>query len=128
MTMKLTDQQIAFLKEPNYAVVATVDGHGRPRTTVVWVDTDGTDVIFNTTTKRAKARHLAKTPYVSVLVIDRDTPHRWVEFQGPVETTEEGAAEHINMLSNKYYGHDFERLQDRLIVRVHPERVNEYDL
>jgi PPOX class probable F420-dependent enzyme len=123
----LTAEQVAFVEEPNYAVVATVDERGRPRSTVVWVDTDGTDILFNTTTKRAKARHLAKTPYVSVLVIDRDTPHRWLEVQGPVETTEEGAGEHINKLSLKYYGKDFHNTKDRLIVRVHPESIVAYD-
>ena len=126
---RLTEQQVAFIEEPNFAVVGTVDGRGRPRTTVVWVDTDGESVIFNTTTVRAKARHLAETPYASVLVLDRDDPNRWVEVQGPVETTEEGAAEHIDRLAHKYTGKPFANpLVDRLIVRVRPERVNEYQL
>jgi PPOX class probable F420-dependent enzyme len=125
---RLTEKQIAFVQEPNYAVVATVDERGRPQASVVWVDTDGTDILFNTTTTRAKPRHLATHPYASVLVIDRETPHRWVEFEGPVETTEEGAADHINKLSLKYYGEEFPNRENRLIVRVHPERIVEYEL
>jgi PPOX class probable F420-dependent enzyme len=124
----MTDKQIAFLREPNYAVVATVDEHGRPQSTVVWVDTDGESVLFNTTTRRAKARHLAANPYASVLVLDRESSHRWVEFEGPVETTEEGAAEHIEQLAQKYTGKSFGNTENRLIVRVHPERVVEYEL
>lgn len=126
--MTLTDKQIAFLKEPNYAVVATVDERGRPRSTVVWVDTDGEAVRFNTTTKRAKARHLAANPYVSVLVVDRNDFYRWLEVQGRAETTEEGADEHIDALSRKYDGKPWEGPLDRLLVRVLPERVNEYAL
>lgn len=125
---RLTEQQAAFIEEPNYAVVGTVDERGRPRSTVVWVDTDGESVIFNTTTVRAKARHLARTPYASVLVLDRGNPNRWVEVQGPVETTEEGATEHIHKLARKYVGRDFDNPQNRLIVRVHPERITEYQL
>ena len=126
--MALTGKQVAFVEQPNYAVVATVDERGRPHATVVWVDTDGTDILFNTTTRRAKARHLAKNPYASVLVIDRENSYRWVEFEGPVETTQEGAVEQIDRLARKYTGHDFDRHDDRLLVRVHPERVTEYDL
>jgi PPOX class probable F420-dependent enzyme len=124
----MTDKQIAFVREPNFAVVGTVDEHGRPQSTVVWVDTDGESVLFNTTTYRAKARHLAANPYASVLVLDRESAHRWVEFAGPVETTEEGAAEHIEQLARKYTGEGFGNSENRLIVRVHPERVIEYDL
>ena len=126
--MKLTDQQIALLNEPNYAVVATVDERGRPRSTVVWVDTDGEAVRFNTTTTRAKARHLAANPYVSVLIVDRNDFYRWVEVQGRAETTQDGADEHIELLSRKYDGKAWEGPLDRLLVRVLPERVNEYGL
>jgi PPOX class probable F420-dependent enzyme len=120
----LTDKQIAFIKEPNHAVVSTIDGRGRPHATVVWVDTDGKDVLFNTRTTRAKARHLAQSPHVSVLVIDRADPHRWVEVRGVAETTEEGALEHIHKLARKYGGEEYVEPWDRLVVRVRPERVN----
>lgn len=124
----LTEKQVAFLNQPNYAVVATTDAKGRPRSTVVWVDTDGETVRFNTTTKRAKARHLAASPYVSVLVLDREDPYRWLEVQGPAEATEDGAVEHIHGLSRKYRGQEYDQPWDRLLVRVRPEHVNEYGL
>ncbi len=123
---KLTPDQLKLLEEPNYAVVSTVDERGRPHATVVWIDTDGTDVIFNTTTVRAKARHLRANPYASVTVVDRHDFYRWVEIEGPVETTEEGAAEHIDKLSRKYDGQDFSNHDNRMIVRVHPRRVVQY--
>jgi PPOX class probable F420-dependent enzyme len=125
---RLTDTQKAFVDEPNFAIVATVDGRGGPRTSVVWVDRDGDDVLFNTTTTRAKARHLARNPYASVLVLDRNDPHRWLEVQGPSELVLEGALEHMHRLAHKYTGADAERVTDRVTVRVHPERVIEYGL
>jgi PPOX class probable F420-dependent enzyme len=121
---RLTGEQAQLFRDANYAVVTTVDERGRPHATMVWVDSDGEDVLFNTTTVRAKARHLAQTPYASVLVFA--DPYRWIEVEGPVETTEEGAAAHIDALARKYTGEDFTRHENRMIVRVHPERVVEY--
>jgi PPOX class probable F420-dependent enzyme len=121
---RLTEEQAQLFRDTNFAVVSTVDGRGRPQSTMVWVDTDGEDVLFNTTTVRAKGRNLAQSPYASVLVFA--DPYRWIEVEGPVETTEDGAAEHIDKLSIKYDGQPFTRHENRLIVRVHPERVVEY--
>jgi PPOX class probable F420-dependent enzyme len=125
--MKLTDDQKALLDGPNYAVVAVNDERGRPRSTVVWVDREGDTVRFNTTTMRAKGRHLAHGGYVSVLVFDDGNFHRWVEFQGSAELSEDGADEHIHALSQKYTGHDFTNPQNRVIVRVTPQHINQYD-
>jgi PPOX class probable F420-dependent enzyme len=121
---RLTDEQAQLFRDANYAVVTTVDERGRPHATMVWVDIDGDDVLFNTTTVRAKARHLAQTPYASVLVFA--DPYHWIEVEGPVETTEESADAHIDALARKYTGEDFIRHENRMIVRVHPERVIEY--
>ena len=123
---RLTEEQAQLFRDTNFAVVSTVDDRGRPQSTMVWVDTDGEDVIFNTTTVRAKGRNLAQSPYASVLVFA--DPYRWIEVEGPVETTEVGAAEHIHKLAHKYTGRPFGNTDNRLIVRVRPERVNEYDL
>ena len=125
--MTLTDKQRAFFDGANYAVVAVTDERGHPRSTVVWVDREGDTVRFNTTTVRAKGRHLAHGGYVSVLVFDGDDFHRWLEIQGPAELSQDGADEHIHALSRKYTGHDFASPENRVIVRVTPERVNEYD-
>lgn len=126
--MTLTDKQRAFIDEPNFAVVAVNDDRGHPRSTVVWVDRDGDTLRFNTTTARAKGRHLARGGYVSVLIVDEHNFHRWLEIQGPARLVEEGALEHIHALSHKYTGRDFANPQDRVTVLVTPERVNEYEL
>ena len=119
----LTDQQIELLKGLNFGVIATVAENGRPQTSVVWVDTDGENLVFNTTNKRAKGRNLRTNPRVSVSVWDNTDPYKYFEVEGPVELDEEGAAEHINELSLRYDGKPFHTPVDRLIVRVKPERV-----
>jgi general stress protein 26 len=54
----LSDKQQAFLQGKNFAVVATVGEDGSPQSTVVWVDTDGENLRFNTKRGRAKVEHL----------------------------------------------------------------------
>jgi PPOX class probable F420-dependent enzyme len=120
---QLTEKQRELLKAKNFGVVATVGTDGKPQTSVVWVDTDGENVVFNTTNKRAKGRNLRANPVVSVSVWDNDDPYSYFEVQGPAELTEEGAAKHINDLSQRYEGKDFHTPVDRVIVRVSPERV-----
>jgi PPOX class probable F420-dependent enzyme len=120
---ELTEEQRALLKGQNFGVVATVGDDGSPQTSVVWVDTDGENVVFNTTNKRAKGRNLRANPVVSISVWDNDDPYRYFEVQGPAELTEDGAAEHINELSRRYAGKDFHTPVDRVIARVRPQRV-----
>lgn len=126
--MQLTDKQRELLDGPNYAVVAVLDDRGRPRSTVVWIDREGDTVRFNTTSVRAKGRHLAHGGYVSVLVVAGGDFHRWFEVQGPAEVSTDGADEHIHALSRKYTGKDFTDPSNRVIVRVTPERINNYDV
>jgi PPOX class probable F420-dependent enzyme len=123
----LTATQAQLLIEPNFAVVATVRADGGPHSTVVWIDWDGENAVFNTTTVRAKGVHLARDPRVSIAVWDRDDPYRSLELQGRAELDFEGADEHIASLARKY-GRDTYARGNRVIVRVRPERVHTYGL
>jgi PPOX class probable F420-dependent enzyme len=122
---KLTEGQADLFKGTNLATVATIRRDGSPHLTPVWIDWDGQDVLFNTAEGRAKPRHIRRNPVVGVEVIDGHDPYRWVSVTGPAEIVEEGAVEHIQELSRRYTGRDFNLRADqkRLIVRVKPERV-----
>ena len=127
----LTQTQVDFLREPNYAVVATIRPDGTPHQTVIWVDTDGERLVFNTNTARAKSQYMEEDPHVSVLVLDRESPYRWLSVAGPVAITEEGGHEHIEGLAEKYRGTREYRLQPgevRVICTVRPQRVTAYGL
>src|SRR5688500_1336733 len=91
---RVTEEQGRFLREPNYAVVATLRSDGSPHQTVTWVDWDGKHVVVNTSDERAKRQYLEGDPRVSVLVLDREDPYRWLSVSGTAELTTEGAAEH----------------------------------
>ena len=123
----LTSTQARLLTEPNFAVVATVREDGGPQSTVVWIDWDGTHVVFNTRMARAKGEHLSRDGRVSVSVWDRNDPYRSLEIQGAAELDRDGADEHIASLAAKY-GRPTYTPGDRVIVRVLPEYVHTYGL
>ena len=126
---ELTDRQRALLKGKHFGVVGTVGDDGRPQTSVVWIDTDGEHVIFNTRNDRAKGRHLRRDPRVSVTVFDADRAYRYFEVEGVAELEVEGANEHIHELSRKYNdGKDFHTPENRVIVKVTPRRIFDYQV
>lgn len=125
---KLTDTGAAFLHdEPNIAIVAALRADGTPHQTPVWVDYDGEHVLLNLTTGRTKTAYLERDPRVSVLTLDRNDPFRWLRVDGTVvETTTEGAYEHIVRQAGVYLGREeYPRRPDeeRLLVRIRPDRV-----
>jgi hypothetical protein len=57
---KLNAEQIALLKEPHIAQVVTLMADGSPQISPVWIDTDGTDVLFNTALGRVKTDNVER--------------------------------------------------------------------
>jgi PPOX class probable F420-dependent enzyme len=125
----LTDEQ-AELFRPGFASVATVNADGSPQLSITWVEWDGEHVVLNTTAERAKGRNLLRDPRIVVMAVDPGDPYRWVSVAGRAEITEEGADEHINELSLRHWGKDYEIPEGmtRLKILVRPERVNSYGL
>lgn len=130
--MELTEVQGAFLRGPNYAVVAVLREDGSPHQTVIWIDWDGEHVLLNLNQERAKLGHLRDDPRVAVLTVDRDDPYRWLAIEGDVvEITTEGAYEHIVRQAGVYRGREEYPLkpgEERVLVRVRPRRVEPYGL
>ena len=103
----LTDEQRAFLREPFPGTATTLRRDGSPHSTLVWVDEDAGDVLFNTTLERAKARHVRHDPRTAVLVVDPTDQYRWLAVSGRAELSTEGAVEHIDKLWRRYEGERF---------------------
>jgi len=130
-TKQLTESQRAFLRDnPFPGVVTTLRGDGSPHSTVVWVDEDGGDVLFNTQEDRAKPRELRHDPRVSITVLDPNDQYHWLSVSGRAEMTTAGAREHIDKLAKKYLGKDVypwhQPDKERIIVRVKPDKVDTY--
>jgi len=125
----LSDDQRAFLRDNAYAgVLTTLRPDGSPHTTVVWIDEDGGDVVFNTARGRAKDVNLTRDGRASVLVLDPADQYKWVSVSGPVEMTEDGADAQIDHLAKKYLGADEypfrNAAETRVSVRLKPEKVS----
>jgi len=123
---RLSEEEAQLFLDPNFGWAATIRADGTPQLSVVWVDYDGENVVFNTAEGRAKPRNLRRTPYASVAVHDRHDPYRWLSVEGAVELTHDGALEHINELQLKYRGrgpYPLPEGEQRIIVRVRPDRV-----
>ena len=101
---------------------------GSPEATVVWIETDGKYIYFNTAFPRLKARNLERDPRVAITVFDPKDPYGEVlAIRGRAELIREGANEHIDKLSLMYKGlhfKDFRPGQTRVIVKVTPERIH----
>src|SRR5690349_7007010 len=92
-----------LLRGKNFASVATVMADGSPQVSPVWVDTDGTHVMFNTATMRTKTRNMEREPRVAISIFDQADPYRRALIRGRVvQMTTEGADAHIDKMEQKY--------------------------
>lgn len=126
---KPSEDQRAFIREnPFPAVATTIRPDGSPHSTVVWIDEEGGDLVFNTAVGRAKERHLSANPDVSIMVVDPANQYKWVAVTGKATLDTNGAREHIDKLSNKYLGKDYPWYggEERVIARISVDRVDSY--
>ncbi|MCH7740941.1 MAG: PPOX class F420-dependent oxidoreductase [Chloroflexi bacterium] len=108
MSVTLTENQAALLREKHFAELVTLMPDGSPQITPVWVDTDGTNVLINTAAGRLKTRNIERDPRVAVAVLDPASPYeRVLNIRGRViSVSPEGADDHIDSLAKKYMGVD----------------------
>ncbi len=104
---KIPENYLDLFEKRAFGNLATLMPDGHPQVTPVWVDYDGTYVLFNSARGRQKDRNVRRDPRVAVAVQDPDNPYRYLEIRGRVvEITEEGADAHIDKLAKKYLGLD----------------------
>lgn len=112
----------------NFASVATLMPDGSPQVSVVWIDTDGRHILFNTAKGRLKERNLRRDPRVALSIINSQNPYQEVMIRGRVvEITQDGADAHIDKLAKKYLGVDkypFRQPgEQRVIIKIAPEKI-----
>ncbi len=127
--MALDDDVVRLAKGPNLATVVTLMPDGQPQAQLTWVDTDGEVVLVNTEPQRQRWKNLQRDPRVTVLIHSSDNPWDWAEVRGRVVGTTSGqeARDHIDALSNKYLGTDYQNPigpEGRIILRIAPDKVN----
>jgi len=119
-----------LFKEETKALLylATVMSDGTPQLSPVWFSVDGEHVLINTNEGRSKDRNMKARPHVAMVIQDPADQDRYLGMRGEVVGyTREGADEHINRLSLKYYGKPwtYREGERRIIFRIKP---NHFDL
>lgn len=128
MAQPIPEKYTDLFNKRAFGNLATLMPDGRPQVTPVWVDFDGTHVMFNSARGRQKDRNIRRDPRVSISVQDPENPYRYVEVRGRVvEATENGADAHIDRLAKKYLGVDkYPHRQPgevRVMYKVQPEHT-----
>jgi PPOX class probable F420-dependent enzyme len=117
----LTDETKALL------YLATIMPDGSPQLSPVWFSTDGEYVLINTNEGRTKDKNMKARPQVGMVIQDPTNQDRYLGMRGEVVGfTTEGADEHINRLSLKYYDKPwtYREGQRRIIYKIKPNRFD----
>ena len=127
MPLALPQPLRTLLGDKAYGHVVTLTAKGQPRLTMVWMDGDGDEVLFNTAEGRKKLEDLRRDPRVVVSVQDHNSPQIYAVFHGKARTiTEDGAHAHIDKLAKRFLGVDKypgPATEKRLIVRISVDRI-----
>ncbi len=131
--MILTPAMLAFLAEPRFGVLATLDAEGAPHQRVVWYEFQGERVLFNTRRGREKERELARDGRASLCMEDG---YRFISIGGRIVGAIDDqriAHDDIRRLAIRYDGADAaERYQSlwtdevRITYLMSIERVQAY--
>jgi PPOX class probable F420-dependent enzyme len=115
----LTEKQRAVLLGKNFYTVSTIGKDGGPRSTTIWGDLDGDDVVLNSVEGRGWLANIRRDPRVAIAVHDMEDPYSQVSLTGrAVEVTADGGQEGIDQLSRKYTGSDYRTRPGDTRVRV----------
>jgi PPOX class probable F420-dependent enzyme len=116
-----------LLQDKAYGHVITFNPSGKPQVTMVWMDVDGDEVLFNTSEGRRKTENLRRDPRVIVSVQDRNNPQAYALFHGKGSIESAGADEHIDRLAERFLGPGKKVRQPgdkRVIVRIKVDRLS----
>lgn len=130
MTVSLSAAARKILDGRNPAVLCTINPDGSPQSSVVWVGTDGDDLVISSEAGRRKVTNLAGEPRVSLSVFDLTDPQRYVEVRGTATAGEDVGRRTAVTLAEKYAGlgagDEYVNLPPdvvRVTIRITPERL-----
>ena len=128
----LSEDDVKMLTETNIAFIATVNKDGSPQVTPVWIHMEGDLIIVNTEVGRVKQLNVERDPRVSISLVDRNDPYKFLGLDGTViEQTTVGADSGIDALSKKYLNKDkypFRKPDEkRITLKIRPERKYKFE-
>src|SRR5262245_36965514 len=91
-----------MLEDKAYGHVVTFNAQGKPELTMVWMDVEGDEVLFNTAEGRRKPQNIRRDPRVIISVQDRNNPQAYAVLHGKARITDSGAGDHIDKLAKRF--------------------------
>ena len=125
--LELSPELRTLLEKKAFGHVITMNPDGSPQVTLVWVDVHNGKPAFNTNTARQKGRNLSRDTRVMMSVQDPDNLGQYALIEGVAQVAEDGAADHVNHLAQKYMGAPYPNFQPgevRIIVDIDVARVS----
>ncbi len=134
MAVELSEKVRAFLQEPRFAILATINPDNTPQLTTMWylLENDGR-ITMNTKVGRTKERNMRRDPRISICIEDG---YDFITISGTVEMIDdpEIAQHDIYRLSVRYHGLEkaMQQMREqfsketRVSLRLIPERVLEH--
>jgi PPOX class probable F420-dependent enzyme len=127
MAIALPQSVKRVLEDKAYGHVIAFDAAGTPHVTMVWLDVEDNEVLFNTAEGRLKPKYLRKNPRTIISVQDRQDPQAYMVLHGRAEVTDRGADQHIDKLAKRFINADKYPFrapgEKRLMVRVKVDRI-----
>lgn len=127
----LDDTPRAFLDEPRFVVVATLNPDCSPQQTVLWYELAAGGILMNTAKGRVKDRNLRLDPRISFCLEDG---YRYLTITGAATLVEDqpAAQEDIRRLAVRYHGEERGNAmsreqfgkQERVTIRMSIGRVD----
>jgi PPOX class probable F420-dependent enzyme len=116
---------VDLLTGSTLAHVTVITPKGALATHIMWVDYQEGRVLTSSRVGSAKGKALRADPRISVSVVDRANPWRWVSVSGRVvEIRPDTDLAFIDELSRRYTGRDYMmRTMEREIFVIEPQRV-----
>jgi PPOX class probable F420-dependent enzyme len=114
------------LLDAEFATLATIDAEGLPQLTEVLFLHDEGDLRLSLNTTRFKTRNLRLHPQCSLLILDLENPHRYLEVRGHGRIESDDDYVFASKLGAKY-GLDLKAFdppdESRVVVTVEPTKV-----
>ena len=122
-----------FLKEPNVAVLATVDAKGRAHAAPIWYLYEDGVLIMSTGRGSQKHRNVEAHPNVTVVVDRRTLPYYAVMARGRAEIGSPLTEDERLRMAVRYLGEEMGRAYvarrsggDSVTIRLRPRKLIEY--
>src|SRR3954451_12556514 len=122
---------LAFLEEPRFATLATINRDGSVQQSVMWYLVDGDHIMMNTARGRLKDKNLINDPRASICVEDG---YRYVSIIGEIAMIDDQsvAQPDIKRLAARYHGAEKAEemmkesfgTQERVTLRMSINRVS----